>query len=198
MAEGDIHDEPLGGEKWQKVPSATLKENRLWQEAVKVALWQDQKKSALIMFVGLSWYYFTAVRGWSLVSLLCIGALLHLLAALAPKMYGNKDKQEVPVVFQMNASVIAEHTKILVATINCVSDWYQEQLTSSQYNNILKIVGIYTLGLLAGTLFRDSTIILLVFLGAMAIPALYTKHRQIIDPYLTPLCFQTDVKSKSS
>ena len=24
----DLHDEPLGGEKWQKVPSASVKENR--------------------------------------------------------------------------------------------------------------------------------------------------------------------------
>eukprot|EP00960_Hanusia_phi_P064829 765928-Hanusia_phi.AAC.1 len=37
LGSGDIHDEPLGGEKWQKVPSATLKENRHVKSQSKLA-----------------------------------------------------------------------------------------------------------------------------------------------------------------
>ncbi|EKX43992.1 hypothetical protein GUITHDRAFT_163708 [Guillardia theta CCMP2712] len=164
----------------------------------KIALWQEWKKSSVVMFAGLSSYYFITVRGWSLISLLSIGGFLHLCASLAVKLYRKDGKGEVGnVVFQMNASVIAEYTKSVVAVVNQLSEWYQEQIDGMDYTKIGQIVGIYSVGLLAGIIFSDSTLLLLVFLGIMTCPSIYRNNRHIIDPYLSSLTSRHELKSQT-
>jgi len=171
-------------------PTALLK---VQQTALALIYWEDQKKSAAVMGVGLLWFALIGWIGFSSVTVLCYAALFHLVARFLYRLgcrvladLGMIQKQpvpEAPTTF-VTEEEVQLHLKTATALVNSTLHAAYTLAVCDCTPLVIKwIFGLYAAAL-AGKLFGTTGLCFMAFVAAFSLPKIYMHKQAQIDKAL--------------